>query len=306
MQKRQVLIMLSVIVLTLASGLVAARPAQESSSGSNQSSEVIVLTGLNRPKLYWTDERIVSAKIPGSIARRLVDDGAQVDVDTVLAVLDDREAKLENERQHLAVSDSLLSGQIAQETLEEYEARAAANSRLIQSRAIPYEEYRLGEVQKRINATKVDQEAKKTEIERSKAAQTKIIFEEHVIRSPIKGRVQKCFKRAMESVTQNDLQMFRIVATDKVWAEGLVPDQYLFRVKEGQRVIIQPVFHDDEGVVVRLRESSEVFEGKVVFIDTDVQPVSHKFMVRAEIENRKEMLRAGLVCEMKIYLDSAN
>ncbi len=299
MRKQRFLVAAVVAIGFLGFGLVAARPAQQPPEVS-AASEII---NLQFPKLVWSDERIISSKLPGRIQSRFVNDGAAVKAGDVLAELDLREAKLEDERQQLVAKSDLLE-KIARATYEEYQARSDANDRLIKSRSISYDEWRLGIVQVLLNGLKVEQEVEKTKIEKNKAKQTELILGEHIIQSPINGRIQKCFKREHEQITPNELQLFRIVATDKLWAEGLVPARYAFRVKEGQRVTVQLVFQDeiDSRKIVHLPQSDEVFEGRIIFIDPDVNDATQLFSIRAEVENRDDLLRAGFKCTMKIHL----
>jgi multidrug resistance efflux pump len=279
---------------------LAAGPAQNNNAAATD----VIIPELLTTKLVWADERIVSSRIPGRIARRLVNDGAEVKEGIPLAELDYREAKLDYQTQKI-IGDSQLALEGQNIKTEEYKVRQDTANRLGRTRAISKEDERLAQVNLDVNRNLAKQESEKHEVEKLKADRSKVIYDDHFINSPIDGLVQKCFKRATESVAAGE-QMFRIVAVDKLWVEGLVPVQYVYRVQEGQRVTVQLVLRDAAGQPVP--QAREVFEGRVVFIDPEMLPTGKdRFWVRGEVKNRRDaggkyILRAGMPAEMKIYL----
>ena len=46
----------------------------------------------------------------------------------------------------------------------------------------------------------------------------------------------------------------------------------------------------------------EVFEGKITFVDSEIDPKTRTCRVFAEVENRGGLLRSGLECQMEIDL----
>ena len=300
MSTRKFLTAALVALALLGWGVVAARSAPQGQPIAGRASIEV-----KSCKSVWAEEGTISSKIPGRIARRLVDEGVRVKVGDDLAVLDDREVVIEYEIQKIA-GNSLQGIRNAKAKLEEYTARADGAEGLIKKNAISREDYRIALLQIVLNEIAVSLEEEKHEEEKLKADRLKVILGDHRIKSPSNGIVQKCYWREGESVPANDLRMFRIVATDRVWVEGLVSANNLFRVRVGQPVSVRLTFEKEEGSQPPA-EAKEEFYGKIVFLDPDVDHTDQTFRVRAEVENRsnkegQEILHAGLHVNMTILL----
>lgn len=305
-------------------GAVAATPATQDPGRTGAG-----IIRLDRCTTSWADTRLVSSKIPGRIDRRLVNDGQEVSEGEVLALLDSREVEIE-----LAIQDILGNSEIdeksSREKLREYMTRLDIAEKLYGPRAISEEEYRLAKVNVEVNRLQTEKEVEKRVVEQKKADRARVLLDDHIIRSPIHGIIKKCFKREKESVTTNDLQMFDIVATDKVWVEGLASVNDLYRVKVGQRVEVRLSFSDPDRSTPDERRSASstgsttkaepriempqeklMFPGKIVFINPDASFSARNFQVRAEVDNQYDpetgdpILRAGLNATMQIFLKPA-
>jgi multidrug efflux pump subunit AcrA (membrane-fusion protein) len=291
---------------------------------------------LERCQTYWAKEVIISSKIPGKIDRRLVEDGQQVNEGDVLAMLDARDAEIELAIQEI-LGSSDLDEKSQREKLDEYRARLDAASKLIGRRAISEEEWRLALVNVNVNQFMTLKEVEKRTVEHMKADRARVFLDDHVITSPIRGVIKKCFKREKESVSNTDLQLFHIVARDKVWVEGFAPVREMYRVKVGQDVEVKLAISELErglsdpgrpsfspGLTTskstseaerpsepraELPQEKIIFPGKIMFIDPDANFSAGKFRVRAEVDNKLDpdgepILRAGLNTTMTIQLNS--
>lgn len=301
MSTRKILTAASVATVILGWGVLGTRSAPQAAQAPGEPPVIS-----EQCKIVWADERIISSRIPGRLEQRLVEEGDRVNAEDVLAQLDADEAKLEFELQDL-MGKSTFAIESAQEKLEEYRVRREKTKLLYDTQATSEEEWRLANVNVRVNDIQVKQEVEKRQLEQIKARRAKVILDDHTIKSPLNGVVQKCFKRAGESVPANDLQMFRIVAIDKVWVEKRVPESDWYRVRRGQPVRVQLVFLD-RGKKINVPQGNLVFNGKVVFKDPDVDLVSRTFLVRAEVENQFDpitgdpILVAGLKADMEIVM----
>ncbi len=299
-------------------GVVAAPPVQQpdkpaANAGQNAGLQLIY------PDLcfiMWADERTISAKIPGRIAKRFVKDGDRVEPGKELARLDDREAQVEFDVQKI-LGDSDLDELVQYEKYVEYLARKDAADRLVNPRAISIEEWRLAQVNVKVNEYMTRKEAEKHKVEKLKADRAKIFLDEHYVTSPIKGIVRTCFKRENESVAAGELQLFHIVATDRVWVEGVVSTRDMYRVKTGQAVTVRLKFDGPDMPELQvqsrkpLKEEMIEFYGSVIFIDPQVDRGNQFFKVKAEVENQHDpvtkdpILRAGLRAAMSIVTNEA-
>jgi multidrug efflux pump subunit AcrA (membrane-fusion protein) len=315
-----------VSALFLTWGVLAAQPAiQEPGAVSSPGAFI----RLERCKTLWADERIISSKIPGKIDYRLVRDGDEVSEGQDLAILDSRDAQIELAIQEI-LGNSDLDEKTQREKLQEYITRLEIASKLVPSRVISEEEYRLAKVNVNVNKLMTLKEVEKRSIEQKKAERARIYLSDHVIKSPIHGMIKKCFKREKESVAASDLQLFHIVATDKVWVEGLAPVSELFRVKVGNNVEVKldlRSINDDGRLPISASLQSRSFErervqatrnelpqekvkfpGKIIFIHPDADFSNGVFQVRAEVDNQPDpvsggpILRAGLNTSMTIFL----
>lgn len=115
------------------------------------------------------------------------------------------------------------------------------------------------------------------------------------IEAPFAGIVTRVYKSKGEAVRQGD-PILELVNTDRVRVEGDVEIRQIWNVKRGARVTVWLDIPDEE-----LDVEQQLFEGKIVFVDVTVQPVTRKVRVWAEISNRDNILRAGLPARMTIY-----
>lgn len=108
------------------------------------------------------------------------------------------------------------------------------------------------------------------------------------------GIVTRVYKSKGEAVRQGD-PIMDIINTQLMKVEGRLSLKDHRRVKRGAyvqvRLDIPDEDHPDENVL---------FEGRIVFVDQTVQPVTGKARVVAEVVNRNNLLKAGLSARMII------
>ena len=114
------------------------------------------------------------------------------------------------------------------------------------------------------------------------------------VEAPFDGNVRRILKREGEAVRQGD-PILELVSTRRVKVEGYLPFEDVGNVKPGDTVLVQIDIPNRD-----LDIEKEVFEGKVVFIDPLVSPVTHAARVWAEMHNPGERLIEGLYTKMKI------
>ncbi|MEK6262867.1 MAG: efflux RND transporter periplasmic adaptor subunit [Planctomycetota bacterium] len=114
--------------------------------------------------------------------------------------------------------------------------------------------------------------------------------------APFSGVVTRVYKHPGEAVRQGD-PILELVNIDRVRIEGRVSlaDVRAIKLKHKVRVKLNDPDFD-------LPEESEPFVGRVTFVDVTVDPVTRETRVWAEVENRDNILRAGLMAEMVIEI----
>ena len=93
------------------------------------------------------------------------------------------------------------------------------------------------------------------------------------------------------------MPIYKVVAIDQLRVTGYLDAGDAWRVRQGQAVRIMPELEGGDLPIER-----EVFEGKITFVDSDIDPKTRTCRVFAEVENRGGLLRSGLECHMEIDL----
>ncbi len=113
----------------------------------------------------------------------------------------------------------------------------------------------------------------------------------HVI-APISGTVNKILKHKGEAVRQGE-PILEVVNTRRVRVEGYLDVANRRRVTAGTPVEVTPEARPGETTGSPLR-------GKIVFVDSVVQPVTQQVRIWADVENNDEILLPGLTAVMTI------
>ncbi len=111
------------------------------------------------------------------------------------------------------------------------------------------------------------------------------------------GVITKIYKKKDEAVRQGD-PIAEIVNTDRVRIEGRVKLADLPFAKQGAKVLVHLFVEEFD-----LPEEQETFEGKITFVDLVSDKIDRTTRVFAEVQNRDNILRAGLRAEMVIEVD---
>ena len=111
------------------------------------------------------------------------------------------------------------------------------------------------------------------------------------------GVVTKIFKKKHEAVRQGD-PIAEIINTDRIRIEGRVSLSDLRFAKQGAKVLVR-LYIDD----LDLPEEKEIFEGRITFVDLVSEKIDSTTRIFAEVQNRDNILRAGLEAEMEIEVE---
>jgi RND family efflux transporter MFP subunit len=116
--------------------------------------------------------------------------------------------------------------------------------------------------------------------------------------SPHDGVVVSLYRAKGEGVSHDPV--FRVVNPEVVWATGALDIPDIWRVKPGQTVRLWVEFAGADMPVKR-----EMFEGSVVFVNSEIDAKTQTCKVVAEVKNRANLLKSGLEARMEIYPDLA-
>ena len=133
-------------------------------------------------------------------------------------------------------------------------------------------------------------------IERLRLKETQERLFLHRLRAPFAGTVRTLHKRRGEAVQEGEPVM-ELVNSDRVRVEGEIHVSEASRLQVGMPVVVHLSY---DGITESDR--SIPFSGKVTSIDLKVEPVTLLVKVRAEVENKDNMLKDGLTADMRISL----
>lgn len=111
------------------------------------------------------------------------------------------------------------------------------------------------------------------------------------VAAPFAGTVTKVVKKAGESVRPGE-PILELVSTRRVRVEGYIDASLRRKISPGTPVQVEGEKLDDEVL--------QPAEGKIVFVDTVVQPVTRQIRICAEVDNSNESLVAGLTATMTV------
>ncbi len=112
--------------------------------------------------------------------------------------------------------------------------------------------------------------------------------------APFDGVVTRVYKSKGEAVRQGD-PILEMVSTRRVRVEGYVDISDVWAVKTGSAVKVKLEIPGAD-----LPVEKETFEGRIVFVNVQVEPVTRQTRVWAEVINHDNILRTGLTATMTI------
>ena len=118
--------------------------------------------------------------------------------------------------------------------------------------------------------------------------------------APHDGVVVDIFHKRGEGVNYGNDPVFRVVNWEVLRVTGFLDVVDAWRVHPGQVVRVTPEFAGPDMAI-----KHEVFPGKVVFVDWEIDPKNGTCRVIAEVSNRGGLLRSGLEGRMEIEADPA-
>jgi len=118
--------------------------------------------------------------------------------------------------------------------------------------------------------------------------------------SPHDGVIVEVYKNVGEAITFG-MPIYKVVAIDRMRVTGYLDAGDAWHVRQGQAVRIMPELEGGDLPIER-----EIFEGKITFVDSEIDPKTRTCRVFAEVENRDGLLRSGLECRMEISPSAAS
>lgn len=119
------------------------------------------------------------------------------------------------------------------------------------------------------------------------------------IKSPINGTVVDRLKSRGEAVRQGDI-ILEIQSTARLRIDGEIKVEDMFRVKRGDKVKVKINIPG-----LSLPEGQQELEGLLTLVAPTIDPINQKVRVVAEVQNPKDILKAGVPTTMTILPGTA-
>jgi RND family efflux transporter MFP subunit len=280
----------SPIVTLLVAAALAGPPADP---GAGPSDDVIVI---RRCAVDYERTTAVGSALHGVMKECLVEAGTPVKEGQVLGRLEDGDARAELKlREAAAGSDVDL--RLWENRRDLAKNRLKITESLLRRNATNREEYTQHRLEAEGASIEVENAQHRRQLAAAQRLQAAALLHAREFVSPHPGVVTAVFKRRGESVAPKD-PIFRVVDVDHLVVTGQVDVVDVWRLREGQPVKVTPEVAGAELPVER-----EVFAGRLVFIDPQVDPLSQTCKLLVKCDNRARLLRAGLEARVEIQVN---
>ena len=277
-------------------------PAKTATDQHNMEAESTLVTII--------EEVEIPAKVEGVLSSIEVREGQMVERAAVLARIEDAEVRLTHDR---AAIEFEIAGKQAKNDLKIRIGKKAADvartelRRGLESNAIKKNAVSEAEIDRlRLAADKSELEIEQALLEQETAELTARLkqtemklaqeaIDRRAIISPISGMVVQVNSQRGEWV-QAGKTVIRVLRLDRLRVEGFVQSRYLTGDLVGRKVTLTVDLADKPGME---------FEGSVVFVSPEIDPVNQTVRVWAEIDNAKLLLRPGLRGKVTIHSEKA-
>jgi membrane fusion protein, multidrug efflux system len=247
----------------------------------------------------------VPAREPGLLASVNVVEGQMVKEGTVLAEIDDAEARIAEERARIecemakVAATNTVHVRFARKSAEvaQAELRRSAESNEKYSKSISESEMdrlRLVVEKSRLEIEQAEYDSRVAAFNQQvkendyRGGQQKV--KQHKITAPLSGAVVQVHRRRGEWVKPGEV-VVRILRLDRLRAEGFLKIEHWSDQLQGRPVRLW----------VDLPKSPHAeFSGKIVFLDPEIDPVNAQVRIWAEVDNAGLRLRPGMRATMAL------
>jgi RND family efflux transporter MFP subunit len=284
----------SCLLTTLAT--LAAAPAARGDDAPAASAQVIVV---RRCDVEYERSSLVGPALTGSGGATVLQDclvrrGDRVEPGQVLGRVADAELRAELELR-AAQAEADIDIRVCEARLAQAQNKLQRSETLQRRVYVSVEELRAHELEATTARLEVEQaklRRKMAEIERRRV---EALLKGRECAAPHAGMVVEVLRNRGELVGANE-PIFRVVDDRTLRVTGQVNLVDYWRVKVGQRVVVRPELDGEELAVER-----EAFEGRVVFVDSRIDPQTRTARVVTEVSNRDGLLASGLEARMEIF-----
>jgi len=279
------------IIGLTASALIGVRAV--AGDGAPSPPEVIPL---QKCTIEYSRSTLVGSNQAGLLQECLVRPGERVKGGQVLGRLFNKDVLAELESRTVALENSQTTIHQGEATLEVESTRLRRAGALYNRNALSPQDYQLQQLAMKTAELGLQAAIQSRRMAEAQLHTAKAMVAAREIVSPHDGIIVEIFKNAGEAIMVST-PIYKVVAIDRMRVTGYLDVGDAWHVHQGQAVRIMP---EQEGGDLPIER--EVFEGKITFVDSEIDPKTRTCRVFAEVENRSDLLRSGLDCRMEIDL----
>jgi RND family efflux transporter MFP subunit len=256
---------------------------------------------LQKCTIEYSRSTLVGSNQPGLLQECLVRPGERVKGGQVLGRLFNKDVLAELESRTVALESSEIAIHQREATLEVERAKLRRAEALFSRRvALSAQDFQIQQLAVKTADLELQAAIQSRHIAEAQLHTAKAMVAAREIVSPHDGIIVEIFKNAGEAIMLSN-PIYKVVAIDRMRVTGYLDVGDAWHVHQGQAARIMPELEGGDLPIER-----EVFEGKITFVDSEIDPKTRTCRVFAEVENRGDLLRSGLECRMEISPSTAS
>jgi RND family efflux transporter MFP subunit len=248
---------------------------------------------LKRCLVEYSHSSLLGSPMPGVLKECTVRAGERVSTGQTLGRLRDDDVVAEYELRKVS-GESLLNIQLAQSRKELAETKLQRAKGISKRGYLSDADLKTAEIEAELARLDVETAKQQNAVARIQIRQAHAMIRFREFVSPHPGVVSEIFKTPGESLIPNTA-VFRVVDDEQMRIVGRLDIVDAWRVRAGQAVRAWPSIPG-----VDLPVEHEIFEGRVIQVDSQIEPLTQTCKVVVEVENRANLLRAGLEARIEI------
>ncbi len=250
-------------------------------------------TVIRRCVMEYERNTPIGSPIFSTFKECLVEPGAVVKAGQILGRLQDDDVRADVKLRE-AEANSDIDVRLSEAKSAKAQSKAARTASLVRKNAASLEEFNEHRLEAAVAVLEIEQAKHRRKIAAIQVEASKTQLNLRCLISPHDGVVAILHKRQGESVAPRD-PILQVVDTSTLRVIGQVDVTDAWHLHAGQpvRVIVEIAGAD-------LPVEHEVFPGKIIFVDSQIDPLTRTCKVLVRTENRANLLRAGLEARIEI------
>jgi RND family efflux transporter MFP subunit len=263
---------------------------EQPAGAADPSAETLVLRHCT---VAYARTAAVGTTTHGLLRETLVEPGDRVVAGQLLGRMRDDEARAEARLRELEAKSDI-DVRLSEAKKAQADNKMKRSMALLMRSAINAEEVEMHRLEVAAAALEVERSRQTHDVAQARSDSAQAFLRACTLVSPHGGIVAEVKKHAGEPVMPNEV-LFKIVDDTRIEVTAFADVSDVWRLRQGQPVRIIP-----EIPAVDLAVEREVFEGRVAYIDTQIDPLTRTCKVLVRVDNRGGLLRAGLETRMEI------